>query len=336
MIKRIQLLNRGQRVVIFFLIFGGSLMALIALTLLLYSFTLNSGGRVSSVAAIEGITVSEFAQLPGEEAYPAAVTVAPDGMIYTASYQTGAVWQITPAGDVIELPDAQEQIGSVTGLTTDADGVLYVLDRLDPNPNAAGGVIWQWTAESGLEIFGGQDAEFVAPNDIAVDDAGNVYITDFGRREVWRIEPAGGASLWWVPPDVETTSVRPTGLDYHAGMLYVTDSIQDTIYRFPADDPAETEQVYRHHFPGETPGYDGIAVADDGTIYIATLELGVMRLVEGGDVQVIARDFRGSSDLDLFGDLIYVTNFDSRSLYDVFLEPQLPFALDVITLGGDS
>ena len=333
MIKRIQLLNRGQRAVIFFLIFGGVMMGLIALTILLYSLTLNSGSRTNAVSALEGITVSEFVQLPDDDAYPAAVTVAPDGMIYTASYHSGVVWQVSPAGDVIELPDTREKIGSVTGLTTDAAGTLYILDRLDPNPNAAGGVIWKWTAEDGLAAWGGESAEFIAPNDIAVDDAGNVYVTDFGKREVWQVQPDGGASLWWMPPDADISVVRPTGLDYHAGMLYVTDSALDTIYRFPVDNPAQTEQLYRHHFPGETPGYDGIVVADDGVIYIATLESGVMRISEG-NIQVIARNFRGSSDLDLYGNLIYVTNFDSRSLYDVFLDPQLPFALDVIDLGN--
>ncbi|PJF22333.1 MAG: hypothetical protein CUN56_06545 [Phototrophicales bacterium] len=335
MIKRIQLLNRSQRLVIFLLMFGGVLMGLVALTLLLYSLTLNAGSRLMAVPAIEGITVREFVQLPGDDAYPSALAVSLDGVVYTASYQTGAVWQISPEGELLELPDTREQIGSVTGLAVDGQNVLYILDRLDPNPNAAGGMIWQWTAETGLQAFNEQDAGFVSPSDITVDEVGNLYVADFGRREVWRIEPNGAASLWWVPPDVELSNVRPTGLDYHAGMLYVTDSIQDTIYRFMADDPAQTEQVYRHHFPGETPGYDGIAVADDGTIYIATLEMGVMRLTIGEDVEVIARDFRGSSDLDVFGNLIYVTNFDSRSLYDVFLNPQLPFALDVITLGVD-
>ena len=66
-------------------------------------FVIGSAPRSQAVAIAEGITISEFAALPDEDAYPAALAIDVDWQLYTGSYQSGALWSISPAGDVREI-----------------------------------------------------------------------------------------------------------------------------------------------------------------------------------------------------------------------------------------
>src|SRR5688572_419815 len=70
-------------------------------TALLYFQNIRSIPRTIPAAIPDtGVTVAEFVQLDAPDAYPAAVAVAPDGTLYTASYMTGTVWRIAPDGTV--------------------------------------------------------------------------------------------------------------------------------------------------------------------------------------------------------------------------------------------
>ena len=75
MIRNLQNFSVWQRRLIFFSIFGGILLVLVAVTLLLVNQTLNNGARVTAVALDAQTTVHQFAALPDDDAYPAAVAV---------------------------------------------------------------------------------------------------------------------------------------------------------------------------------------------------------------------------------------------------------------------
>ena len=93
-------------------------------------WVVGSAPRSQAVAERDGISVSEFAALPDEDAYPAALAIAADGTVYTGSYQTGALWAISPDGAISEIADSRARIGSITGLDLGPDGALYILDRI--------------------------------------------------------------------------------------------------------------------------------------------------------------------------------------------------------------
>jgi sugar lactone lactonase YvrE len=158
-----------QRRLVFFLIFGGGLLLLLAITLLLVNQSLNSGTRVVSVALIPDVTVRQFAALPDDDAYPAAVAVAPDGTVYTGSFATGAVWAMTPDGEVSEVPGTRDAIGAVVGLAVTPDGGLLVVDQVDTDPRSAGGQVVRVSGDA-ITIFA--DVGFIAPNDLAIDRQG--------------------------------------------------------------------------------------------------------------------------------------------------------------------
>lgn len=334
MLRRIQHLNRGQRIVVFMLFIGGGLLALLALTAGLALITLNSGGRGQAVSLKDGVTVREFAVLPDNDAYPAAVAVGPDGVVYTGSFVTGAIWSIDSSGRITELPGTRDAVGSVAGLALAADGTLYVVDQEDADPLTTGGLIRRIAPNGEIADFATIDDErgFVLPDDAALDAEGNIYVTDRGRAEVWRFDESGKGHLWWSAPPAEgQIRPAPTGLAYDAGndALIVSDGNLDIIYRVFAN--GSSEILYNHAGREFPPGFDGVTVTPDGVVYVAALSQNGIVALNGDELEYTAGSFRGASDVDYFDNQLYVTNFDSFSLVVPAVGPRLPFALDVIT-----
>lgn len=330
--QRLQYMGVWQRRLVFFGIFGGGILLLFLITLLLVRNALNSAQRVISVALVPQVTVREFAALPDDDAYPSAVAVAPDGMVYTGSYASGAVWRITPDGDVSEVPGARDRIGALIGLGAAPDGTIYLVDQLDTDPRSAGGRVFALRGDS-LTLFA--EPGFIAPNDVTVDGQGRVYVSDSGSNQVWRFDADGAnGAVWWQSPALaqEGTTAAVTGLAYDAtrDAIIVTDPEIDDIYRVNVSDAA-TETLYHHGERSTPPGFDGAVVTPDGALYVAALGQNGIARVEDGRLDYIAGLFRGSSDVD-FGapDRLYVPNFDQASIVVPLVSPQLPFALDVI------
>ena len=338
MLQQLGRMQQRQRALIFVLLFVGGLMLIVAVTVFLIMWSLNTTPREMATAAVDTVTVAEFAQLPDDDAYPARVAVGDDGLVYTGSYASGALWTIGSAGTPDEFPDVRESVGSLTGLDVAPDGTLYLLDRLTFNPRSAGGIIWRVSPGGALSQVGTipDETGFISPGDLALGADGGLYVTDRGRREVWRFAVDGSAAqlVWTVPGDDERAAdVVPTGIayDFSSDTLIVTDSEAGTIYRV---DPASGQSsiVYRYTGQSNPPGFDGVTVAPDGTIYAAALaQRGVVR-VDDGDIVYLALGFRGGSDVAYHDGRLIVTNFDQRSLVLPGLDPQLPFALDVIEL----
>ena len=334
-------LNRSQRLIVFFVVFGGTgvLLLAFALNLILSSF---AAPRNQAVALVDGVSVTEFVALPDDDAYPASLAVAPDGTVYTASYATGAVWAISPDAVVAELPRSRDLFGSVAGLTTGPDGSLYVVDRLDPRSQPGQALIWRVTTAHQIEEFARiDDAQgFLSPDDIALDSSGWVYVSDRARGEIWRFQPdgSGGLAWWQAPPAEAANQPEPTGLAYDAtrDAIIVSDSITNAIYRIPVTTGAlagSAEILYQPDSSDILPGLDGLTVTADGTIYVAALALNQVARLEAGTLIAIAAEFRGASDVAAAGtDRLYVTNWDQFSLAFRFVPSRLPFALDLITL----
>ncbi len=339
MIQRIQQLSPGQRRIVFWGLMIGGVVALVLLTVWLVFGSINSQDNRDSVSLTEGITVTRYAQLPDNDAYPAAVAVRQDGTVLTGSFKTGEIWRLSSDGTVVEMAGTRDAIGAVSGLTVAADGTIYVVDQEDADPRSSGGDVKKIAPDGTISPFVtiNDIRGFLSPDDVTVDASGKVYVSDRGRDEVWRFEPDGsGGVAWWKSPEVTgATEYAPTGLAYDATgeSILITDSSLNIIYRVSLDG-ATTEILYQHNERPNAPVFDGITVTPDGTIYVAALTQDGIARLDGDSLTYIAGLFRGSSDVDYSptANALFVTNFDSGALVVPGLSPRLPFTIDVVRL----
>ena len=325
----------------------GSLLIGAVVIVLMTWWVIGSAPRVTAVPVDDGVTVSEYITLPDDDSYPAALAIGDDGTLYTGSYQTGAIWSISSDGFISEIADTRERIGSVSGLDMAPDGALIILDRILPL-DAKGAIVWRYGAgklESIVEIPNDETVGVVLPDDIAVDNEGFIYITDRDPGRVWRYTTDGiNQGVWWTPPTAtEDEKVAPTGIAYDPtnNVILITDSEQDAIYQVPAtsatlDESLENAELLYVDTQDNGFGLDGITVSPFRGIYVALLSWNQVARLEGNELVMLAREFRGASDVayDPEKDGLFVTNWNQFSL-GFGTSPQLPFALDIVDLSPD-
>jgi streptogramin lyase len=306
--------------------------------------SLNSSARSQPVGLLPGVSVSAFAALPDNDAYPPTVAVAADGTVYNGSFASGTVWAISPDGaQVIEVPGTRDAVGAVSALAPLPDGSLLVLDVNDSDPRTAGGrIVRVQSGEATAYAVPPDDRGFVSPNDMVVTPDSALYVTDGGRNEVWRFQPAADGSLesgvWWVAPapdnpDQPRASLTGIAWDPSRAALVITDPETNTIYRVALADGA-TEIVYQHGNRPFAPGFDGATVLPDGTLFVAALGQNGIARVDGNELLYVAGLFRGASDVKRGADgRLIVPNFDQSALVIPMVQPQLPFTIDAVELG---
>jgi DNA-binding beta-propeller fold protein YncE len=240
---------------------------------------------------------------------------------------------------VTELPGSRDGIGAAAGIALLVDGTLLVVDHLDPDVRTSGGDVKRIAPDGTVSVFATIPDEqgFVLPYDIAVDGAGRVYVSDRGRDEIWRFDPdGGGAAAWWQSPTADgTVQPEPTGLAYDAAnaAIIAADASLNRLYRIAISD-GSTAVLYQHDSRFEPPGFDGLTVTPDGTIYVAALSLNRVARLDGDSLTYLAQGFRGISDVAYAApNRLIAANADRFSLAIPAVGPQLPFALDVLTIG---
>ncbi|HEV7768164.1 MAG TPA: SMP-30/gluconolactonase/LRE family protein, partial [Thermoanaerobaculia bacterium] len=159
-------------------------------------------GLASSTGSTDGTgSAARFKQ-------PAGVAIDGGGFVYVADTENSTIRKITPSGDVSTLAGLALHPGSANGngsaarfnrpegMVTDATGNLYVADtenhtirKISPSGDVTtlAGVALQ----SGSSDGSGSAARFNSPRGIAVDVAGNLYVSDTGSSTIRKITPSG-------------------------------------------------------------------------------------------------------------------------------------------------
>lgn len=340
MIKRIQSRPQWQRVIIFSLLIMAIIVAVFFVTLGVAYVGVNNGPRNQGIAIQDSVTVREWATLPGDDAYPATLTIDPDGNVYTGSYVTGAIWHITPDGVVSELPQTRDTFGSVVGLVW-SDNALYVLDRSSAL-TVGNTLLWRWQEGSAPEKLHESHLTDRFPYDLDRDAEGNLYVSFIianNESVIMRYPPQGEPELWWTaPPETLVTGITYDN-EGNKDRIIAVDTLNSDIYIIPRLNP-EQSTLYYDHTVDPQPGFGDVTVGPDGTLYLASLDLNrVAALSPTNELTYLAGAFRGSSRVayDAARNRLYVNNFDQRSLLSdqvlfvkVDVTPKLPFALDVI------
>jgi hypothetical protein len=175
-------------------------------------------------------------------------------------------------------------------------GRLYVSDidnlvEIDP---VAGKVTATYPAEGAVFL-----------NDTAVDEAGNVYVSDIAKRKIWQLKD-GKMSIWYDKDDL----MHPNGLRVEGGKLIVAgwgrDMQDDGSTKTPGNlltiDLATKE--LKNLGSGEGVGnLDGLERGADGTFLVTDFIAGALyRIKEDGSHETLADFNPGSADLEVSED----------------------------------
>jgi hypothetical protein len=135
--------------------------------------------------------------LPGTSAYsdPSAVAVDPSGNVYFAKYNDAyGIIKVTPSGSASTFAASSDFL-STTALATDSAGDVYVAD-------ASHNTVDKITPGGTFSVIAGNVAgttpatnfTLAGPQGVAVDSAGDIFISDTGAYKVLEVTPAGAIS----------------------------------------------------------------------------------------------------------------------------------------------
>lgn len=188
------------------------------------------------------------------------------------NYGTGEIWIIESAGSaskVAKIPGFSDAAGNEAGSLLVADATRHVIRKVSPSGSTS--VLAGLEGTSGSNDGTGPAARFLRPSGIAVDRAGNAYVSDTGNRTIRKITPEGVVTTIAGTPDyfkrwdgagAAARFNRPFGLAVDAAEnVYVADRENNAIRKITAAGAVSTlSAVVR------TPG--GIVSDTSGNLYV--------------------------------------------------------------------
>jgi len=192
---------------------------------------------------------------------PTDVAIAADGLVYVSDAAKG----------VIQVFNAQEQhVGTFgyegfkpTGIAVHGDE-MYVAEFTSQQVV----ILDRFTGEKKRAIGGpgDEDGQFVRPLGVAVDGAGNVYVTDVIRCRVQKFSPEGNLLLaFGTIGDSVGSFVRPKMIDVDQdGIIYVVDAAFANVQMFNAAGELLMFFGIAGPHPGSMKLPAGMAVANSG------------------------------------------------------------------------
>jgi hypothetical protein len=136
------------------------------------------------------------------------VAVDGAGNVYVADQDNSLIREVTPGGIVTTLagtvgvsggadgPGPAAQFDSPAGVAVDSAGNVYIADKRNDTirkitPGGAVATLAGTAGVSGSADGTGPAARFDSPSGVAVDSAGNVYVTDERNRTIRKITATG-------------------------------------------------------------------------------------------------------------------------------------------------
>ncbi len=200
-------------------------------------------------------------------AYPAGLAVDGAGTVYVADHNNHTVRKITAIGGVTTLAGAAGVYGSADGLgsaarfyglsgvAVDTSGNVYVADTTNNTIRkiTAGGSVSTLAGTGGSAGSAdgvGSAARFNAPQGIAVDSVGNVYVADTNNSTIRKITAGGSVStLAGVAGQTGNADGAGAGARFNgpyavavdgAGNVYVSDFFNSTIRKITSSGTVST------------------------------------------------------------------------------------------------
>ena len=125
--------------------------------------------------------------------------------------------------------------------------------------------VLQWGSQ-GLQITG----LFSFPQDIAVDSAGNVYVSDYGNRRIQKFDNDGNfLHTWGIKGSGNGQFQAPAGIAIGGDYVYVIDNDLNRVQKFDTVGKYIIQWGVKGQGAGQFMLPQGIAVDSHGDVYVA-------------------------------------------------------------------
>lgn len=200
---------------------------LVSLTVLLLSGC-GDGGRPEAIWCETGVG-------PGQVVYPRGIAYSPSDDTFFVVDRMARIQHLDRKGKMINewrMPDWRQ--GKPVGLAVAPDGNLWVPDTHYHRVmvyTPAGKLIRQWGSP------GTGPGEFVFPTDVAFDDKGRVFISEYGDHDRIQVFDQQGKYLYEIGSFGQGPGqfARPESMVIDGDTIYVTDACNHRIAVFKTD-----------------------------------------------------------------------------------------------------
>lgn len=245
--------------------------------------------------------------------------------------KNGDIWLVSPVTNaLLKVEDGKavqvgEDYGSPNGAKFHNDGRLFVADQT--------GELYAFDPETGerktiADTFEGEPLR--ALNDLVFDAAGGLYVTEPDRSNV--TDPSG--RVFYLPPGGEELELFADHLAYPNGIavsadgqrVYIAEFDKNRIISVPAadaEDSPETPFVFARFEGGIGP--DGLAVDEEGNLYVAHFQAGRVSIVDRNGFHygsIPLPDSAGTfvTNLAFHDGYLYVTESSNNELWRIKVE----------------
>jgi sugar lactone lactonase YvrE len=256
-------------------------------------------GPPASEAASSG-HVQDFVTFdPGAFEFPEGISFDKTGNAYVSMIFLGHIRRISPDGSQSVVATIPAPGFGVAGLEVAPRGDVYVavaamdLATGQTDPGVRG--VYRVTRAGVVSRLPGTEA-MVFPNDVTIDDRGNVYATDTAGGSVWRIPRRGEAQLWSEAPELSGNGsfgfgfpIGANGIATWRREVLVGNTELGSLVSIPIrpDGAAGPARVIKA--ADALVGVDGIALDVHGTVYAASSVHNLLtRVTRAGAVDVLA------------------------------------------------
>jgi sugar lactone lactonase YvrE len=300
---------------------------------------------LSATAAPVG-TISNFtANLSGTNcANPEGIAADPAGNLYSASdidgAMAGTVCVFNASGSFVRsipVPAGASGLVTLIGIAFHGSRTLFACDAGDGE--GSGRLVKIDTVSGAVTQLA---TGFVFPNGVALDDRGNVYVSDSVAGTITRLRQDGSHRvLWSGDPLLSTTGFPPFGanglaFDLQSTNLYVANTGDSRVLRIPVrpNGNAGAVQVFAdgptiNLNQGTTEalhGADGLALDLLGNVYVAANQANEIQVLSPAGTLLARFGSSGSVTLSFPASLVFKGNqvyFSNASLFDEGINSRL-------------
>lgn len=254
---------------------------------------------------------------PGQFVEPDGITVAPDDTVWVAGYHGHDIQHFDGNGVLLDRWKEESgpgEFGQVRGVAV-SDSQIFVVDGWNQSIE-----VFDTSTGEFLYDFGERDQGegFNFPRAIDIGPNGDLYITDDGQVMQTKVD---GTVVARFKDDDRTTGYRSKGIVVSQDALFETSFRKNRVYKRDGSDGEILEQWGdAGSGPGEFAGPYGIALAPDGTLYVADSgNTRIQRFTEKGEyIGEWATAARPSGiALDPVREILYVGEGNAVEAYDL-------------------